>query len=51
MGTYELFSASADLIKAALRYRIFMKKSIKPKLSTQHKLLARYRESAKHFSR
>ncbi len=51
MGTYELFTASIDLIKAALRYRVFMKKSIKPRLGTQHKLLSQYRAAAKRFSR
>lgn len=50
VGVYELHKKSIDFIKAALRYRVFMKKSLKPLPATQHRLLNKYRIAAVSFS-
>jgi len=51
LGQYELFTKSIKLIQGALRYRVYMKKTLKPNPRTQAKLLERYRAAARDFSR
>ena len=51
LGNYELYGKAIKLIQSALRYRVYMKKTLKPSPRTQAKLLARYRLAARNFSR
>ena len=43
LGNYELYGKAIKLIQSALRYRVYMKKTLKPSSRTQAILLARYR--------
>lgn len=51
MGQYFLFRKAVHFIQAALRYRVYMKKNMKPKLRVQKRLLNEYRKAAVDFSR
>lgn len=51
VGQFTLFKKAIAFISAALRYRVYMKKTLKPTNRHQQKLLTRYRLAARAFSK